>query len=278
MIKGTNANCKIVNISVSENLATITLLIFATQATVPAKSFRICVKDIDTNETTFINNNIYWIDQTNNYNLDSNNIDTKKYKEIILTLDISKSGTGVIKDNRWVRSCFILLLDSSKNIDDEAAWSSGIINLISSKFEAPEIKNVSFETNKNKIKTKFSLIFKTKKNFNISDKNFTVKLNIKTLGTGTVLESKEIILNKDTPYNEVTTDKEYTIGQPIIIQLLVINKNGEYISDINRIYTPSKKYSNTWVKTDNGIKRVLFIYISTPIEAEHEGDWLYETN
>lgn len=274
MIKGTNADCKIVNISVSENLATITLLIFATKATVPAKSFKVCIKDIETKELFFANNNVYWIDQTNNYDLDSNNIDTKKYKEIIITVDISKSSTGIIKDNRWARNCMILLMDTGKNIDAEPAWSSGIINLISNKFETPTIKNLSLDTVKNKIKAKFSVIFKTKKSFASSSKNFIILFNIRNIGSNEILESKEITLNESTNYNEIITDYEYDLGQPVGIQILVMNKSREYLSDVKKIYRPSKKYSNSFVKTENGIKRILFVYVYKAIEDEHEGDWL----
>ena len=50
MIKGTNAYCKVTNVIVNENIAKISLLIFASKSTIPAKSFRLCVKDADTNQ------------------------------------------------------------------------------------------------------------------------------------------------------------------------------------------------------------------------------------
>lgn len=328
MIIGTNAYCKLKEIKVTENIATITLLIFATQSTVPAKSFRICLKEED-GLITYADNNTYWIDQVNNYNYDSNNVDTKKHKEIMLSVDISRSNTSDIQGNRWVRNCYIYLIDASKNIDAVPAWSSGLLHLISDDFEIPEIKNVSFDTTQlstryvygivsvdslpeqenaiqnvlykvkvndvdhyfrwsgrefyeaeletelcGKIKTKFTLHYNTEKDFNYNNDNFSALLNIRSVATNNILETKEIATSSIDIYNEIETTQSYLLGNPIIVQLLITNKNGDVLKDIRKIYKPIRKYSNGFLKTDEGIKRILAFFVNTDTSEEHEGEWL----
>lgn len=264
-IAGTNAYCKLTDIKVTENTAIISLLIFATKSTSEAKSFRICVKDKDTNKISYVNNNTYWIDRVNNYNYDSNNIDTNKYKEITLSLDITRSNTSDIQGNRWVRNCYIYLLDSSKRIDERPAWSSELLTLTSDSFEAPEIKNISFETtniknNKGKIKTKFNLSYVDGEKF-FNNNNFSIFLYIKSIYSDKVLEEKEISTSSISSYNEIETTNSYEINSPVVVQILLANKNKRLLNDYRKIYKPIRKYSDSFVKINGRAKRVLSYYI-----------------
>ena len=282
MITGTNAYCKVLNVSVSEITATVTLLIFATKATTPAKSFRICIKDIDTDEISYADNNVYWVDQVHNYNFDSNNVDTKKHKEIMLSVDISRENTSDIKENRWIRNCYIYLVDSTKDINDVPAWSSDALSLVSDEFEIPIIKNISFDTiqttsNRGQIKTKFTLGYSSEKDFNYDNDNFSAFLKIRSVATDNVLETKQIATSSVSLYNEITTTQDYKYGDEVVVQLLITNKNGFIIRDERKIYKPVKKYTNTFIKTDNGIKRVITFFVNTDGDKEHEGEWLPST-
>lgn len=288
MINGTNAYCKITDISISENIATIKLLIFATKATLPAKSFRICIKDVESEELKFVNNNYYWIDQANNYEFSSNNIDTKKHKEIIFKIDISDNNTGIIKQNRWIKKCYIYLIDSSKDIYSVPSWSSDELYLVSDEFEIPDIEDISFDTVETvqryddlgtlgkygKIKCKFDLKYTSEKDFNYNNTNFLAKLNIRSVSTDVVLETKPIETSSVSLYNEIVTTNSYLLGQRIAVQLLITNKNGEVVRNVRKIYRPTKKYSNTFIKTNKGIKRVIAIYAALDVDSEHEGEWL----
>lgn len=283
MIVGTNANCKLLNITVTDSKATITLLIFSTLNTVPSKPFRIVAKDLNDNSTEYVNDNIYWIDQINNYNYDSKNVDINKYKEIVFQLDISKKNTSEIQGNRWIRKCFIQLLDGTKGPTAAAAWTSEALTLISEDFEIPEIKNISFDTTEifdqfGKIKCKFNLDYKSQEDFNYNNKNFNAFINVRSVNTNNILETKEIHTSAIGLYNEITTTNEYKLGDRIVIQLLITNKNGDIVRNVRKIYRPSKKHSNTFVKTSEGIKRAIAIYTLTDAQNEHEGEWKYGDN
>lgn len=338
MIKGTNTNCKITKISINGNTATISMLFFASEATVPAKSFRIYLKDTDSNQLINVDNNVYWVDQVNNYNNDSNNIDIKKHKEIMFSIDISRNNTASISSNHWIRDCYILLIDTEKDISLAPSWSSDKLNLISADFEIPTIKNISFDTinitsqyqaeqiitlsdifsqfdfeqkvleygtiykfnsslaeyepvpnyegdityfakitelqQRGNIKVKFNLEYDAEKDFNYNNKNFTAYLNVRSVATEKLLESKEIPSSSVGQYNEIETTNKYKLKDKIVIELIIANKNNEILTKESKIYKPAKKLTNTFIKTSEGIKRVIAFHVATDTSKEHEGEWL----
>ena len=291
MIKGTNANCKVVKVSVTDTQATITLLIFATSSTNPSKAFQIYIKDEGTSELIRASDNVYWIDQTNNYNYDSTNIDTKKYKEIMFTVDITNSNKSKIDGLKWVRNIYVLFIDTSKHTDEAPAWSSDLITLVSDEFEIPTISNILLsscdlsvfyldQTDLSKtelrgnIKIDFKLKYISEKDFNYNNENFSAYLNIRSVATDNLIESKQIQTSATSLDNTIITTNKYSIGQPVIIQLLITNKNGDVVNEYRKIYTPFKKYSNTYIKTTSGIKKVVAYYVVANAETEHEGTWV----
>ena len=292
MIKGTNADCKLLKVTISETIATVTLLIFASKATNPAKAFRIYLKDLDTGKYTMANNNVYWIDQTNNYNYDSTNVDTKKYKEIMFNIDITRSNTSEISDKKWIRNCYIMLMDTSKEIGSSGiSWSSDLLTLISNEFEIPTVKNIDIQAKnltifhldqedltkteyRGNIEVNFKLHFTSEKDFNYNNKNFSAFLNIRSVSTDEIIESKEISSSSTSLENTIISTKKYSLGAPVVIQILITNKNKDIMREYRKIFTPFKKYSNTYIKTKDGVKKVIAFYIVTDSKQEHEGDWL----
>lgn len=283
MIAGTNASCKIINKSVSQTTATITLLFFATASTIPAKSFRIAIKDSDTGLITYADNNVYWIDQMNNYENNTNNIDTKKYKEVMFDIDITNSNLSSIKGTRWVRNCYILLIDTSKRIDEKPAWASEPLELISDDFVVPEITYVTFESTneslvddelRSNIKAYFYLKYESERDFNYNNKNLDAYINVRSISSDKILEKKQIAMSLTKDEHYIETDNKYTVGYPVVVELVLTNIIGETLVDIRKIYTPEKKYSNTFIKTDDGYARAISFTVALDAEEEHEGEWL----
>lgn len=290
MIAGTNANAKITKVTINNSTATVTMLFFASKSTVPAKSFKIYIKDENSDELININNNVYWIDQVNNYNFDANNVDTNKHKEVMFTIDITKNNTAEIVAHHWIRDCYIYLIDTSKDIYDIPAWSSDKLSLVSDDFEVPTIKDISFDTidilseldsvysnefiAKGKIKAKFDLHYDTEVDFNYNNKNFNAFMNIRSIATNDILESKEITSSSVAEYNEIVSDNYYQLNHRIIIELCITNKNNELLVKESKIYRPIKKLSDTFIKTKDGIKRVIAYHVATNAMEEHEGEFL----
>ena len=96
MINGTQSDCKIKSIAISESLATITLLVFASKDTAVPKPFWICLKDEDGNEKIRLDQKTYWVDKINSYTSDSTNVNINKYKEIIIDVDITNNNKSKI--------------------------------------------------------------------------------------------------------------------------------------------------------------------------------------
>jgi len=280
MIKGTNADCKIISTTITETTATLTLLIFATKATSPAKSFQLFIKDQDDDIRYLVNNNVYWIDRVNNYNFDSNNIDTNKYKEIIVNIDITKNNLGKIESNRWVRNCQLYLIDET-NSSKEIAWSSGNLTLISDEFEIPEIINVVFRpvnvrvnvvepTNPHpefNIEAEFKLKYTSEKDFNYNNKNFIARLNIRSLSTDAIIDTKDLTSSSVNLVNTITSNKYFNYREPILMEIIIANKNGDIFYTKRRVYNPIKKYSNTYIKTEQGIRRVAAYFVNKKVEG-----------
>ena len=290
MIKGTNTDAKITKVTINNATATVTMLFFANKATVPAKSFKIYLKDEDSSELINIDNNIYWIDQVNNYDFDSNNIDINKHKEIIFTIDITRNNTANTQMNHWLRTCYIYLIDTDEDVNGIPAWTSDKLNLVSDDFEIPAIKDISFDTvniqnifdsvysheyiPQGQIKAKFDLHYTSETDFNYNNKNFNAYLVIRSIATGEVLEKKVISSSGVSEYNEITSTELYRLNHRINIEICITNKNDELLLKVGKIYRPMKKLSNTFVKMENGIKRVIAYHVVTDTSDEHEGEWL----
>lgn len=282
MIAGTNANCKIISRSISETTATITLLIFATNSTIPAKPFYIYVQDDGSLNKERVDNNTYWVDRVNVYNNDTNNVDTNKYKEIIIKIDITKNNTSNIIENKWVRNCYIYLIDA-ENPRSKIAWSSERLTLISDEFEVPGVSGISFDTvdiesdeNGNKkahVKVSFDLDYKTEKDFNYNNKNILATVEVKSVSSGTLIEKKTINTSTDLS-NSITTDKKYLFDEPILIEIYITNRVGTILRSEKKIYRPFERKSTTFIKTKNGVKKVVAFYVQTATQEEHEGEWL----
>lgn len=282
MIKGTNADCKITKIEISETTATVSLLIYSTLATSPAKSFYIYIKDDDDSPRVRANNNIYWIDRINVYNNDTSNIDINKYKEIILKIDITKGNTSHISGNKRVRNCYIYI-SSAEDFQHNVAWSSDKLTLISEEFEIPEVKALRFETEnliseddetKGNIGIGFNLSYKTEKDFNYNNKNISALINIKSTTTQQIIET--IKLPVTSIENYILSACQYIYHYPVIIEIIITNNIGEILKTISKIYEPQIKRSNTFIKTPNGVRRAIAFYVAADVKWEHEGEWLYD--
>lgn len=290
MIVGTNTNAKITKITINNATATVTMLFFASKSTVPSKSFKLYLKDESSSELINIDNNVYWIDQVNNYDFDSNNIDINKHKEIVFTIDITKGNTSKIQSNHWLRDCYIYLIDTDKDVYGTPAWTSDKLSLVSDDFEIPVIKDISFDTveienvydgvyshefiTKGKIKAKFDLHYSSETDFNYNNKNFNAYMIIRSIATGEILEKKEISSSSVSEYNEITSTESYKLNHRINVELYITNKNDELLVKESKIYKPMKKLSNTFIKTKEGIKRVIAYHVATDAMKEHEGEYL----
>ena len=259
MIAGTSANCKIKSITISDTEATIICIIYSSSPAKIHKPFKFYLRDKD-KTLTAISENIYWIDRINNYNNDSINIDVNQYIEVILKVDITKGNTADVVENKWVRHCNLILKDLSL-VSDSFAWVSEDITLVSKEFEIPSIYNLDIYSDKKfNLYIDFQYKYKSQQDFNYNNKNLYTTINILSLYTGVTLETLDI-LEEEYNTSKVSAKllKEYS--SPIQIQIQLKNNKGDILKTINKIYSPVPRETNTYIKTKEGIKKVLAFYV-----------------
>lgn len=269
MIKGTAANCKIKSITISEFEATIICVIYSSAPAVQHKPFQFLIRDKD-KSLTIVSENIYWIDRLNNYNNDSKNIDVNQYAEVILKVDITNSNTSPIIDNKWVRDCNLILKDLSV-IGEQLAWISEDLHLVSKEFEIPKVYDLDIYSDKNyNLFIKFQYKYSSQQDFNYNNKNLYTTINIVSLYTDTVLETKDV--EEENSYiSLVSTQMNGTYNSPIKVQIILKNYRGDSLFKLERIYNPTPRVTNSFIKTETGIKRVLAYYVKPQDISDTKG-------
>lgn len=260
MIKNTNADCKIKDIKISGSTAYVTLIIASSKATTEPRVFNFYIQDINTGITTQLSNINYWIDRYNNYNNDSNNVDINLYKQITLQIDITNQNTSEMIDNKWVRNCYLILVDSTDSIKQNA-WYSEKLELISKEIILPTIQDLTLHSDKNyTLRISWIYKYKTQEDFNYNNTNLYTTILIKSPYTNNILESNDIFATEDsTNYIKCTCLNTY--NAPILIEILLKNLKGTVLKRKEVFYKPVPKQTNSYIKTATGIKKVAAYFI-----------------
>lgn len=259
MIAGTTANCKIKSITVSDTIATIICIMYSSSPARIHKPFKFYLRDKDSSLTN-ISENIYWIDRINNYNNDSINVDVNQYLEVILKVDITKNNTADIVENKWVRQCNLILKDLS-NSSDTIAWLSEDLTLVSKEFEIPTIYNLDiYSDNQYNLYVDFQYKYKSQQDFNYNNQNLYTTINILSLYTGAVLESLDVH-EESFSTSKVSAQLLNEYNSSIQVQIQLKNTRGDILFTLDRIYNPVPRQTNTYIKTKDGVKRVLAFYV-----------------
>jgi hypothetical protein len=265
MIKGTNTDCKITDISVVGSTATITCLFFASATTDKPTGVRFYLYDVNSEEKYLIDNTAYWIDSINAYETNLLNVNVNGYKETRITIDITNDNKSPMQKDRWYRKCYLILA----NVEDlytRALWSSDTLDLVSEPVELPDIKNLviynkpttSGNISLNKLYIDFTYAYKTESDFNYNNSNLKTVAIIKSISTGNILEQIEST-TKEKMLLESTSGYEY--NKPILVELYITNLKGEILKSITYIYKPFIKRAYGYIKTNKGIKKIRQIVV-----------------
>lgn len=290
MIAGTNTDCKILKTEIQDSTAVITLLLFANKVTYPAQSFQIYLQDKGESKLDYqlINDNVYWVDYRVSFLNDNNNVDINKYKEVKIYINIANSNNSKTKDCRWVRECYIHIINTA-DINRVPAWSSGLLQLVSAEFEIPFIKSFNTYTELiglgegsqkiYRLHTDVQLDYESDVDYNYNNKNFKYEYNIKSITTGQIIETinqeEDLLPNKF----HITSSDAYYINKPIDLELLIRTLDNKVVTSYKTQFIPVTKLSNTYVKTKNGIKRAVSFHVKMNVEEdEHESEWLGDKN
>ena len=287
MIAGTNTECKILNVEVQDSIAIVTLLFFASKPTSPSQAFQIYLQDREDSlqDMKLLSQETYWVDNVSNFSNDLTNININKYKEIKLEIDITNNNSSNISNNRWFRECYIHIVNT-RSTSRIPSWSSELLSLVSKDFSTPNIKSFYFYSNKSNIDEDCytihltsELSYKEDEDYNFNNKNFYYIVNIKSATTEYLIERIEQDTESMPQIIDVETNEVYKINQPVIIELVIKNKLGQTVLKYSKTFVPNKKISNTYIKTNSGIKKVLGFFIKRGIEEdESKSEWLETTD
>lgn len=257
MIEGTAANCKIKSITVSDLTASVTCVLYSTSPAKIQRGFKFYLRDKDATLTA-ISENVYWIDRLNNYNNDSLNIDVNQYHEVLLEIDISNKNKSEIIDNKWVRHCNLVL----KNINDftsNIAWISEDLTLVSKEFEIPTIKNLNLYSDEDyKLNIDFKYKYKSQQDFNYNNTNLYTSIDIISIHTHKVLEN--ILISNEDYSSKIKTTSINSYNVPIKVHIQLKNNKDVTLYSIEKIYKPIIKRASTYIKTKDGVFKVLAFY------------------
>jgi hypothetical protein len=259
MIKNTNADCKIKDIKISGSTAYVTLIIASSKATSEPRVFNFYIEDASTKERTLLSNYNYWIDRYNNYNRESINIDINLYKQITLQVDITNQNTSEMLENKWLRDCYIILVDvTDKTYQD--AWYSERLELVSKEIELPTLQDIRLITNSNyNLNISWLYKYESQDDFNYNNTNLYTTLIIKSPYTYNVLETLDLFAsNTNSERTEIECMNIY--DSPIIVENLLNNLKGTILSKKEIFYTPVPRQTTGYIKTAKGVKRVIAYY------------------
>lgn len=279
-IKSTDSSyCTVKSTKVSGNTAYITLLIMSNTPQSKHCAFSFWIKDLDNNEYTRANNNKYWIDRCNNYNNYSGNIDINMYKEITLTVDITKANTSPMQLNRWFRPIQITIKSENAIQTSEDLWESETLELLSDEIILPNITNLICRSESEYgLKVLFNLKYKSQEDFNYINNNLLFLIRTRSVYDNHIIESQNFLVNnQDTNFEinfegvsfinsedgeymcingkfvqytsgNVTRYKKITEGydNPVYIDILILNLKEETLYEKTiffRPYTIANKFT-----------------------------------
>lgn len=281
MIRDTNADCKILNISTTGAITKINCAVFSIKPTTPAQAFQFYFKDFSTGELTLLTNRVYWIDRINAYSTSAVNVNILNYKEISLDVDITNSANSVIVDKHWVRKGYLQLINTN-NASMTPAWTSAALTLISENFEIPELKYAaivcktdSSDTNKVFITVKFKLLFTSSQTLKYNFNNLVAVVKLKNISEQKELETVTLDGQNITVENIATFVRSYNINTPFVIEICITNKQGTPYFAYKKRYTTKKTTGKTYIRTLSGIKTAIGWYKQSEIyDDKDKARWL----
>lgn len=266
MIKGTNTDCKITDISVVGSTATITCLFFASATTETPIGVNFMLVENDTREMYNIDNVTYWIDYINAYETNLLNVNVNGYKEVKLSIDITNSNKSEMQLKRWLRKCFLVLV----NVEDvyrNILWSSETLDLVSDEIEIPTIKNlfmynkkvkISANETENRFFIEFNYNYRSEADFNYDNSNIKTVVLIKSISTGNEIEK----ITSDTKENMLLESAlGYDLTEPILVEVYITNLKDQILESYSYIFRPFIKRIYGYIRTSSGVKKIQRIVV-----------------
>lgn len=276
LIRGTNSQAKILNVSIRKSTAYLTLLIHSDIPEPNPKVLNFFLRE--GSKMTKISPNNYWIDYRNNTDSSFNNVDIGMHKEIILEIDITDQGRAPMRGPRWVRDCQLVIRDVTDVA--QSVWVSEYLTLISDEIALPRMTsiNVFNRDNFEKLVVQARFHYDSQEDFNYTNQNLYTAISIRSNITQRVLETA--IMYESMMY---AGEIEYTFDsrEPIVTRMYFDTIQWAYANEVDMNLPPGSTYE-IWkhlvVLSDLNVENISTFEIRTDSERieyrlDSEASW-----
>jgi hypothetical protein len=154
-LKGLSTYCEIKDVSITQQEATIKVLLFSNQENNVIFGLQFYILDEDKQTEELINTNTYWVEKFQpsfepNNNI-QNNIDINLFKELLFKVDITDKNRASFQVDRWIRNVRILIkaeaiIGTSTVNTGDIVYRSESISLVSGIVIVPDLKQISIKS------------------------------------------------------------------------------------------------------------------------------------
>jgi hypothetical protein len=301
-LKGLSTYCEIKDVSITQQEATIKVLLFSNQENNVIFGLQFYILDEDKQTEELINTNTYWVEKFQpsfepNNNI-QNNIDINLFKELLFKVDITDKNRASFQVDRWIRNVRILIkaeaiIGTSTVNTGDIVYRSESISLVSGIVIVPDLKQISIKsinTDGNLSDVEELLVsiyynYGIENDFNYNNKNIQYFFRLINPKTFKVITGSQKILTENGTFDQDSklgvlkyTFTSLKLRTPIIVSISIRDLKGNIIKGYNKLYIPSVPKNKVYVKFNGVIKEVEVMFSNFTETSNYNIDRLYLNN
>lgn len=300
-LKGLSTYCEIKDVSITQQDATIKVLLFSNQENNVIFGLQFYILDEDKQKEELINTNTYWVEkfqpsfESNNI---QNNIDINLFKELLFKVDITDKNRASFQVDRWIRNVRILIkaeaiIGTSTVNTGDIVYRSESISLVSGIVIVPDLKQISIKsinTDGNLSDVEELLVsiyynYGIENDFNYNNKNIQYFFRLINPKTFKVITGSQKILTENGTFDQDSklgvlkyTFTSLKLRTPIIVSISIRDLKGNIIKSYNKLYIPSVPKNKVYVKFNGVVKEVEVMFSNFTETSNYNIDRLYLNN
>jgi hypothetical protein len=300
-LKGLSTYCEIKDVSITQQDATIKVLLFSNQENNVIFGLQFYILDEDKQTEELINTNTYWVEkfqpsfESNNI---QNNIDINLFKELLFKVDITDKNRASFQVDRWIRNVRILIkaeaiIGTSTVNTGDIVYRSESISLVSGIVIVPDLKQISIKsinTDGNLSDVEELLVsiyynYGIENDFNYNNKNIQYFFRLINPKTFKVITGSQKILTENGTFDQDSklgvlkyTFTSLKLRTPIIVSISIRDLKGNIIKSYNKLYIPSVPKNKVYVKFNGVVKEVEVMFSNFTETSNYNIDRLYLNN
>lgn len=300
-VKGLSTYCEVKDVAITQQQATIKVLMYSNQENNVTFGLQFYLLDIDKGTEELINNNTYWVERfqpsfEEQVNVE-NNVDINLFKEILFKVDITNRNRSTFITDRWIRNVRLIIKASTiigtSNVQvGEILYTSELLSLVSGLVVVPDIKQISIKSintdtdlDVEKLLVSIYYDYGIENDFNYNNQNVQYHFKLINPKTFKTIKGSLKILTENGTYDEDLklgvlkyTFDGLQLRTPIIVNISIRDLKGNVIKNYNKFYVPSVPKNKIYVKFNGVIKEVAMIFTNYTEDKDANIDRLYINN